>query len=93
VQDILNSTYHFQWIGRGGPTAWPSRSPALNPVSTPKPLVYAAPVDSEEALHYRIVDACQTTRSYTGVFVMTLLPTRRAEACVVSHGGHFEQLL
>jgi hypothetical protein len=31
-------------------------------------LVYAAPVDNEEALHYRIVDACQTIRNYPGIF-------------------------
>jgi hypothetical protein len=33
------------------------------PVGTPKALVYAAPVDNEEALHHRIVDACQTIRN------------------------------
>jgi hypothetical protein len=27
------------------------------PVGTPKTLVYAVPVDNEEALHHRIVDA------------------------------------
>jgi hypothetical protein len=26
VRDVLNNTYHDQWIGRGGPTAWPPRS-------------------------------------------------------------------
>jgi hypothetical protein len=26
VQYVLNNAYHDQWIGRGGPTAWP-RSP------------------------------------------------------------------
>jgi hypothetical protein len=31
-----------------------------------KTLVCAAPVDKEEALHRRIVDACQTTRNYPG---------------------------
>jgi hypothetical protein len=30
------------------------------------PLVYAAPVDNEEALHHRIVDACQTICNYPG---------------------------
>jgi hypothetical protein len=30
--------------------------------------VYAAPVDNEEALHHRTVDACQTIRNCPGVF-------------------------
>jgi hypothetical protein len=73
VRDVLNNTYHDPWIGRGGPTAWPPRSPDLNPLdcylwghlNTP---VYAAPVDNEEALHHRIVDACQTIRNCPGIF-------------------------
>jgi hypothetical protein len=32
VRDVLNNTYHDRWIGRGGPTAWPPRSPDLNPL-------------------------------------------------------------
>jgi hypothetical protein len=34
--DSLKNTYHDGWIGRGGPTAWPPRSPDLNPVGTAK---------------------------------------------------------
>jgi hypothetical protein len=32
VRDVLNNTYHDRWIDRGGPTAWPPRSPDLNPL-------------------------------------------------------------
>jgi hypothetical protein len=32
VRDVLNNTYHDRWIGRGGPTAWPIRSPDFNPL-------------------------------------------------------------
>jgi hypothetical protein len=61
------STYLDRWIGTGGPTAWPPRSPDLNHLDSYlwghlKTLVYAAPVDNEEALHHRIVDASQTIR-------------------------------
>jgi hypothetical protein len=63
------------------------------PVGTPKTLVYAAPVDNEEALHHRSVDACQTIRNYLGIFERMLRSTRRAEECVISHVGHFEHLL
>jgi hypothetical protein len=50
---------------RGGPTAWPPRSSDLNALGFYlsghlRTLVYAAPVDTEEALHHRIVDACHT---------------------------------
>jgi hypothetical protein len=72
VRDVLNNTYHDRWIGRGGPTAWPPRSPDLNPLDFYlwghlKALVYAAPLDNEEALHHRSVHACQTIRIYPGV--------------------------
>jgi hypothetical protein len=32
VRDVLSNTYHDRWINRGGPTAWPPRSPDLNPL-------------------------------------------------------------
>jgi hypothetical protein len=73
VRDIVSSTYHYRWIGRGRPTAWPLRSPDFNPLDFflwghLKSLAYAAPVDNEETLHHRVVDACQTIRSCPGIF-------------------------
>jgi hypothetical protein len=73
VRDVLNNIYRNRWIGRGGPTAWPPRSmPDLNPLDFylwghVNTLVYAAPVDNEEALHHRVVGACQTLRVYSAV--------------------------
>jgi hypothetical protein len=32
VWDALNNTSHDRWIGTGGPTAWLSHSPGLNPL-------------------------------------------------------------
>jgi hypothetical protein len=51
-----------------GPTAWPPRSPDLNPLDFYpwehlNVLVHAVLVDNEEALHHRNVDACQTIRN------------------------------
>jgi hypothetical protein len=58
-----------------------------------KTLVYAAPVDNEEALHHHIVDACQAIRSYPSIFEqMRQSMMRRVEACIESHGGHFEHI-
>jgi hypothetical protein len=94
VRDVLSNTSHDRWIDTGGPTAWPPRStPDLNPpdfylwrhLNT---LVYAAPVDNEVTLHHRIVDACQTIRSYPGIFErMWQSLMRRVEACIESHAG------
>jgi hypothetical protein len=61
------------------------------PVGTPKTLVYAAPVDNEEALHHRTVDTCQTIRNFPGIFErMQRSMRRRVKACIEYHGGHFE---
>jgi hypothetical protein len=58
VRDVPSNTYHDRWIGRGGPTAWPPRSPDFYLWGHLQTLLYSDPVDNEEALH-RIVDACQ----------------------------------
>jgi hypothetical protein len=99
VIDVLSNTYHDRWIGIGGPTAWSPPSPDLNPLDFYlwghlKTLVYAAPVDNEEALRHSIVDACHTIRNYPGIFeLMRRSMMRRAEVCIESYGGHFEHLL
>jgi hypothetical protein len=57
------------------------------PVRTPKSLVYAAPVDNEEALHHPIVDASKTVRIYPGIFErMRRSMMKLVEACIESHG-------
>jgi hypothetical protein len=99
VRDVLNNNYHGRWIGRGGPTTCPSCSPDLNPLKfypwvQLKTLVCAAPVDNEKALHRHNVDDCQTIRKYRGILEQMLQSMmRRVEACIESHGGHFEHLL
>jgi hypothetical protein len=73
VRGVLSNTYHDRWIGRGGHTAWPPRSPHLNPLDFcllyhPAALVHVAPIDNEAALHHWIVDAFQTISIYPGIF-------------------------
>jgi hypothetical protein len=55
-----------------------------------KPVVYAGLVENEEALHHRIVDACETIRNFerTRRFMM-----RRVKGYTESHAGHSEHLL
>jgi hypothetical protein len=99
VRDVLSNTYHDGRIGRVGLTVWPPCSPDFNPLDFYlwghiKPLVYAAPVDDEEALHHRIVDVCQTIRNCPSIFEqMRRSKMRRVDAYIEFHGGHFERLL
>jgi hypothetical protein len=95
VRDVLSNTYRDQWTGRGGHTAWPPRSPDLTPLYSYlwghlTTLVYAPPVDNEDALHRRIVDACQSIRNYTRISERIRRSMRHVVACAESHGGHFE---
>jgi hypothetical protein len=32
VRDVHSNSYHARWIGIGGPTAWPPRSPDFSPL-------------------------------------------------------------
>jgi hypothetical protein len=73
ARDVLNNAYHGWWRGTKEPIAWPPCSPDLNPLGFYllghlKTFVYAAPVDNEEAIHHRIVGACQTTCNYSSIF-------------------------
>jgi hypothetical protein len=91
VRDVLNKAYNNRCIGTGRPIAWPPSSLDLNSVNFfllghLKTIMYAAPVDNEEAFHHRIVDACQTIRNYPGVLNIC------GGTCIESHGGHFQHL-
>jgi hypothetical protein len=94
LRDVLSNTYHDRCINREWPTAWLPCSLDLNLLDFYlwghlKTLVYAVPIDNEEALDHRILDACQTIRNYLGVFKrMRWSMKRRVEACIESHGGH-----
>jgi hypothetical protein len=52
--------------------------------------MYAAHVDKEQTLHHHIVDACQNTCNYLGIFEnMQRSMMRHVKACIESHGGQF----
>jgi hypothetical protein len=72
---LCEVSYHDRGIGSGGPTAWPPRSLDLTPLDFYvwghlNIILCAVPVDNEEALHHRTVDAYQTIRNYPGIFEM-----------------------
>ena len=59
-----NDNYPMRWIGRGGPTPWPAKSPDLSPCDFyiwghMKNLVYVTLVESQKKLRERILTATQ----------------------------------
>lgn len=99
ARQFLNEQFPARWIGRGGPTPWPARSPDANPLDFflwgyLKQLVYASPVNNVQELRERVQNACQTIRNNAGIFGRVRQSLmRRANACIAANGGHFEHLL
>lgn len=99
VREYLNEAYPNRWIGRGGPVAWPARSPDLNPLDFflwghLKTLVYDSPVDTIEELRARVFNGIQRIRETPGIFERVRQSMRRRlDACILNEGQHFEQLL
>lgn len=103
VRNFLNEVQQIRWIGRGGPIAWPPRSPDLNPLDFflwgyLKNEVYRTPVQTIEDLRDRITLAVDNLRLQAqqegGVFQLVRRNwIRRAQACIETNGQNFEQLL
>lgn len=98
VRNLLDRRYPGRWIGRGGPVAWPPRSPDLNPLDFflwghLKGKVYnGVDINSPEELQRRIAAALRTvTPDMVERAVSSLI--RRAQLCIQMEGGHFQQLL
>lgn len=99
VRDHLNNVFPYRWIGRGGPVAWPPRSPDLNPMdfyfwSHLKSLVYQTEAENVEDLMNRIVGAGNLIRQQPNIFQNVMRNwVRRAQLCVEVGGRNFEHLL
>jgi len=99
VRDYLNEFFPNRWLGRGGPVAWPPRSPDLTPFDyflwgDMMAFVYETKVDSRAALRDRIFAAAEHLRNdpnIIGSATQSLL--MRAANCIAAGGGLFEQLL
>ncbi|KAJ4448405.1 hypothetical protein ANN_10421, partial [Periplaneta americana] len=95
----LDRRFPDRWIGRGGPIAWPPRSPDLNPLDFYlwghlKSLIYSSPVPDLESLRNRIVACSEDIRNTPGVWDRFRRSMRhRCEVCIQAGGGHFEHLL
>uniref|UniRef100_A0A1B6L5Q6 DUF4817 domain-containing protein n=1 Tax=Graphocephala atropunctata TaxID=36148 RepID=A0A1B6L5Q6_9HEMI len=99
VRAYLNERFRNKWMGRGGPTVWPARSPDLNPIDFfvwghLTSMVYSTPVENVEQLRGWIEDGCQRIREMPGIFERVRQSmSRRLEDCVRVNGGHIEHLL
>lgn len=99
VRAYLDQEFGERWIGRGGPIAWPARSPDLTPLdfflwSEIKRRVYHSEPRSERDLKRRIRKAFREVRGQEEVLLSlknNLL--KRARLCIQNNGGHFERLL
>lgn len=100
VREHLNQVFEDRWIGRGGPVAWPARSPDLNPLDfyfwgNFKSLVYDnqnAP-ENEEELRQRIENSAEIIRVQNSCQDCTRSLIQRAAMCVGMNGANFEQYL
>ena len=99
VREFLNESFPNRWLGHGGPVAWPPRSPDLTPLyyylwGHMKTLVYETKVDSRAALRCRIFAAAEQIRNHPhNIATASGSLLIRAENCIATGGGHFEQLL
>ena len=96
ARQFLNQHFADKWIGRGGPIAWPARSPDLNPLDFHlwghlKSIVYATSIENAETLRNRIEQRFRQIRETPGTTErVTRSMTRRVQACLQMPGGHFE---
>ncbi|GFW55695.1 uncharacterized protein TNCV_120791 [Trichonephila clavipes] len=100
VRSTMGTVYPGRWIGRSGPINWPARLPYLSYLDFflwdhMKSLVYASPVDSDEALVVvRIAVIAGDIWGMPRVFANVRQSLRRwCEACILAGGCSFEQFL
>lgn len=99
VRNWLNENYPDRWIGRGGPVAWPARSPDYNPLDYyfwghMTHIVYATEVDSREELIDRInLAGTEIKQNQFQILRASQNIRRRATFCIRQNGDLFEHLL
>lgn len=96
IREYLDLTFGECWIGRGGPTLWPPRSPDLTPLDfyvwgRMKELVYSSPVENEIELVGRIVEAGAIIQEENANIWQSM--ENRLHVCNRLGGRHFEQFL
>lgn len=97
VRQFLQETFPNKWIGRGGPVAWPARSPDITSCDFflwgfVKSKVYDTPPTTAEDMQQRIVAAF---REITPQMLNNVEQSfkKRIRLCIDENGRHFEHLL
>lgn len=86
------------WIGRGGPIAWPPRSPDLTPMDfsvwgNAKDFVYKSEPQTNEDMVQLMRDFFDEANDPDSCKHLCRSVVRRYELCVDRHGGHIEPYL
>ncbi|XP_070519716.1 uncharacterized protein [Cardiocondyla obscurior] len=97
ARQVLDNQFADRWIGRGGPIAWPARSPDLNVLDY---FIWGHIKTQTENVRDRTL---HKVRDANIAAFNTITPdmahratqqiVRRAELCLQTQGRHFEQLL
>lgn len=99
VRQYLDEIFGDRWIGRGGPLAWPPRSPDMNPLDFflwgfIKEKVYETPPLGVEDCKARITAVCNELRNNPHIFARIRHSLyQRLQTCVAAEGAHFEHVL
>jgi len=98
VREYLNESFPNRWLGRGGPIAWPPRSPDLTSLDYylwgHMKTVYETKVESQGALRRCIFATAEHTRNHPdNIASATQFLLMSVENCIATGVGHFEQLL
>lgn len=96
-REALDRDYTDRWIGRGGPVAWPARSPDLTPLDfflwgTIKDKVYQNVPTTPANMMERITNACRDINEETILRCHDSF-IKRIDKCIEVNGHHFEHLL
>lgn len=93
----MNNVFQNKWIGRGGPVAWPARSPDLTMVDfflwgfLKQKVMETAPTTRDD-MRERIRRACELVTPEMLRNVRESFATRVVR-CIAVGGGHFEHLI
>jgi len=92
AREYLHLYFSNRWLGRGGPVAWPPRSPDLTPLDNyiwghMKTLVYETKVDSRAELRARIFSVAEPIRNHLDRIASAIQSLLiRAEKCLANGG-------
>ena len=94
VTTFLDENFPGRWVGRGGPTAWPPRSPDLTPLDFfawgfIKDVVCRRRVRDLADLRQGIIEAVELITSHVLVKTWQLLEYR-LDICRATTGAHIE---